>query len=54
MCLDINRFFKAVGEPAVPQHGYHRGGRTLQVFKGVHQDKVQHYVEEVHTHHLQT
>lgn len=54
MCLYINRFFKAVGEPAVPQHGYHRGGRALQVFKGVHKNKVQHYVEEVHTHDLQT
>lgn len=49
----INRLFKAVGEPAVPQHGHHRRRGALEVFKGVHQDEVQHNVEEVHTHHLQ-
>lgn len=49
----INRFFKAVREPAIPQHSHHRGRRTLQVFECIHQDEVQHYVEKVHTNHLQ-
>lgn len=50
---NINRFFKAVREPAIPQHSHHRGRRALQVFEGIHEDEVQHYVEEVHTNHLQ-
>lgn len=48
----INRLFKAVREPTVPQHSYHRGGRALQVFKRIHQDEVQHNVKKVHRHHL--
>lgn len=57
MCLCVcfsYRLFEAVREPAVSQHSNHRGRRALQVLKGVHQDEVQHDVEKVHTHHLQT
>lgn len=52
-CVLTNRFFKAVRQPAVPQHSDYGRGRTFQVLERIHQDEVQHDVKEVHRDHLQ-
>lgn len=47
-----HRLLEAVRQPAVPQDGKHRGRRALQVLEGIHEDEVQHDVEEAHAYHL--
>ena len=47
-----HRLLEAVRQPAVPQDGEHRGRGVFQVLEGVHEDEVQHDVEEAHAHHL--
>ena len=48
-----HRFLETVGQPAVPQDSEHRRWGVLQVLEGIHEDEVQHDVEEAHACHLQ-
>ncbi len=47
------RLFETVREPSVPQNRDHWSRRTFQIFKRIHEDKVQHNVKEAHTDHLE-